>query len=482
MTDPPETTLPPLFVQRMRLLLGAEADAFFAAYAHAEHKGLRVNLLKLDAERFRRLAPWPLEPVPWRPSGFYLPGDGRPGKHPYHAAGLFYLQEPSAMAVAEALDVHPGQRVLDLAAAPGGKATHIAALLEDRGLLVANEIEGGRVKPLAENLERWGARNVVIANATPERLAAVWGPIFDRVLLDAPCSGEGMFRRGAAARLEWSAEHVAGCALRQAAILDQAARLVRPGGCLLYSTCTFAPEENERPIAAFLLAHPGWELVDLPKQHGSAAAQPEWAGAGNQAELGRAIRLWPHRGAGEGHFIALLENAASDDAAAAPDDLPLPAPNPRRYGARDHRGRTPAPARPRASLEAWAAFESRSLTLRLPAGQIVSRNDHLYLLPADLPQMDGLRIIRAGLWLGTLKPGRFEPAHALALALKTRDARMPVPLDSVEVERYLRGETFPSTGPDGWALVTVAGWPLGWGRRIGGVVKNFYPKGLRRLG
>jgi NOL1/NOP2/sun family putative RNA methylase len=474
----------------MRALLGDEADAFFASYARGEQKGLRVNLLKLGVAEFRALAPWPMEPVPWHTSGFYLPDDVRPGKHPYHAAGLYYLQEPSAMAVVEALDVRPGQRVLDLAAAPGGKATQIAALLDNQGVLVANEVEGSRIKALGENLERWGARNVVLLNETPGRLADTFGATFDRVLLDAPCSGEGMFRRGATARLEWSVEHVAGCAVRQAGILKEAARLVRSGGLLVYSTCTFAPEENEQRIAEFLSEHDGWELVDIPKRHGIAPGKPEWGGSPEPVEtlyitslLQRAARLWPHRVAGEGHFIACLRKVSAGVEIEAPSLLAAGSQQGRR-GKRPNRREpgTTGEAVSQAALEAWTSFESRSLTVALPHGQITSRNDQLFLTPRELPEMEGLRVVRPGLWLGTSKPGRFEPSHALALALRAGDAQMTIPLDSDAAERYLRGETWPMAGPDGWALVTVDGWPLGWGRRVGGIVKNFYPKGLRLVG
>ncbi len=474
--------LPPRFVQRMSTLLGAEAEAFLAAFERAPHTGLRVNLLKLNPEHFEHISPWPLEPVPWCWSGFRVPEDARPGKHPYHAAGLYYLQEPSAMAVVEALQVRPGQRVCDVAAAPGGKATHIAALLGAQGVLVANEVEGSRVKALSENLERWGTRNAVITNETPERLADHFGATFDRVLLDAPCSGEGMFRKNLVARAEWSPEHVAGCALRQAGILEQAARLVVGGGLLLYSTCTFAPEENEQRIAAFLLEHPDWELVEIPRRHGFASGRPEWAGTTPLPELARAARLWPHQVAGEGHFMALLRNKGHSAEASISIASRLHDRLARRRKHGVERQRQP-------SLEhaadvaraAWHTFQRASLTITLPDERLLSHRDQVYLAPDTLPDLGTLRVVRPGLWLGTVKPNRFEPSHALALALSSWEAATTVALRDSEVERYLHGETLQSTGPDGWVLATVDGWPLGWGRRVGGIVKNFYPKGLRRM-
>ena len=470
--------LPPPFVQRMRTLLGGEADAFFAAIMAEEQRGLRVNLLKLDASEWEQRSPWLVENVPWCSSGYYLPPEARPGKHPYHAAGLFYVQEPSAMAVVEALDVRPGQRVLDLAAAPGGKATQIAALLGGSGVLLANEIERSRVKALGENLERWGVRNVVLTHETPERLADTLGPIFDRVLLDAPCSGEGMFRKSVTARLEWSAEHVVGCALRQANILLTAARLVRPGGRLVYSTCTFAPEENEQRIAEFVGGHGAWAIDDILRQPEMSDGHPEWA-APRLPELARAVRLWPHKSRGEGHFIAVLENRAAKGAAIPSEPVPERGHEVRR---RSHdRRNQPAPLdRPSdGAMEAWKGFELQALRVTLPRERIFSHGGQLYLRAAETPRLDGLRIVRPGLWLGEAKPGRFEPAHALALALAGADAANSVTLDVEAAGRYLHGETIAADGPPGWVLVTLERWPIGWGRRAGSVVKNFYPKGLR---
>lgn len=465
----------------MRALLGSEADAFFAALEHSPALGLRVNPLKLRPEHFEHITPWVLEPVPWALFGFRVAEGARPGKHPYHAAGLYYLQEPSAMAVVEALDVRPGMRVLDLAAAPGGKSTQIAGYLDGAGLLVANEVESSRIKPLGENLERWGTRNAVITNETSERLAEHFGTFFDRVLLDAPCSGEGMFRKNPGARDEWSVEHVAGCAVRQGRILEQAARLVAPGGLLVYSTCTFAPEENEQRIAAFLAEHPQWSLIDIPKRHGFVAARPEWAGDLATSELKHAVRLWPHRVAGEGHFIALLRNGEQSERSLLPS-AEFARDEARRQQRGGRRGDRVVDTG-EAARAAWQAFERESLTTSFPAERLSVHNDQVYLAPhpegTRLPDFSGLRVVRSGLWLGTAKPGRFEPSHALALALLPDDARLTISLTLDEAERYLRGETFANAGPDGWVLIGVNGWPLGWGRRVGGLVKNFYPKGLR---
>ena len=474
--------IPGPFLARMEGLLGEEYGAFLASYDEAPDVGLRVNTLKIEAEAFRGLAPFDLKPLPWCAAGFTIVGDDAgAGKHPYHAAGLYYLQDPSAMAVAELLDPQPGERVLDLAAAPGGKATHIAALMQGEGLLVANEIHPKRAWELAGNLERWGVRNAAITNETPERLAGRFEGFFDRVLLDAPCSGEGMLRKSAAARVEWAPELVQGCALRQSGILEQAARLVRPGGRLAYSTCTFNPEENEGTIARFLAAHPEFEMVEPPRHPGFSAGRPDWivVGAGlapahglipapgdaqnrEPADLARAVRLWPHRAPGEGHFVAVMRKHDGEPASAAPRPW-----------------RTAKLARP---VEiAYRDFCAAHLT-RTPADERLALvGSYLYALPPDLPDLTGLRYLHPGWWLGTLKKDRFEPSHALALGLTTQDARRvcDLPADAPALAAYLRGEMPISPGEDGWTLVVVDGFPIGWGKRGGSRLKSHYPKGLR---
>ncbi len=508
--------LPAAFLARMTRLLGDEFPAFLASFDAAPSTGLRVNTLKITPEQFRALLPWELAPVPWCPAGFTVTGDGGPGKHPYHAAGLYYLQDPSAMAAAEILAPQPGERVLDLAAAPGGKATHLASLMTNEGLLVANEIHPQRAWDLAENLERWGARNVAITNEAPERLAERFGDFFDAVLVDAPCSGEGMLRRSEAARREWAPELIGGCSLRQAAILEHAAGLVRPGGRLAYATCTFAPEEDEGTVTRFLRDHPEFELAEPPRHAGFAPGRPEWMaewlgqetghsneewgagrlgrgtgrsneewGAGRlgrgtghsnadrqlgpvsdraRSDLSRAVRLWPHLAPGEGHFIALLHKRAAGIA---------PGGSPRAW----------RPARlPRPVEAAYREFCTENLVTVPAAERLALVGSYLYALPPDLPDLTGLRFLHPGWWLGAIKGSRFEPSHALASALRAVDARRAASLaaDTPELLAYLRGETFRNPGENGWLLVAADGYPLGWGKRVNGVVKSKYPKGLRR--
>ena len=462
--------LPPAFLARMQDLLAEEFPAFLASYGQPPVTGLRLNTLKLSPDTWRTLSPYPLTPVPWCPSGYTVetPAPGTcvspppPGKHPFHAAGLYYLQDPSAMAAAELLAPQPGERVLDLAAAPGGKTTHLAALMQGTGLLVANEIHPQRAWDLAENLERCGVRHAVVLNESPARLATHFGASFDRVLLDAPCSGEGMLRKSAAARQEWKPGLVQSCALRQSEILTSAARLVRPAGWLAYTTCTFAPAENEAVIDRFLRAHPAFHLVPIPLRPGFAPARPEWIDPPSTHPLESAVRLWPHRLDGEGHFIAIFQKDGS--AGSEP-------PSPRSF----------APRKPdTASREHLSAFWQPTMIPPIPQDLHLS-GTYLYQLVPGLPELSGLKVLHPGWWLGTVKTGRFEPSHALALGTQPGQVQHTVDFDPADpmLLTYLRGGSLPIPGESGWVLVTVAGYPLGWGKRSNQVIKNAYPRGLR---
>jgi NOL1/NOP2/sun family putative RNA methylase len=459
---PADEGYPTEFVERIHSLIGPEADACLQALADPP-TGLRVNTLRLTPAEFARISPFGLEPLPFPPSGFLVDPEARPGKHPYHAAGLYYLQDPGAMAVATLLAPEPGERVLDLAAAPGGKATHLAALLGDDGLLVANDVHAGRARELAGNLERMGVRNAVVTNESVDRLAGHFGAFFDRVLLDAPCSGESMFHKSSAAREAWSPAAVLGCARRQSELLDAAAALVRPGGTLVYSTCTFGPEENEAVVARFVKAHAGFELISLPAVPGAEPGEPAWVDEElRDAALHRTVRLWPKRVPGAGHFVAGLR---------------------RRDGADEAPRRDPEPKLGRQQRALFAAFADEYLAdSSIGSGRLLQRGSELYALPESLPALGRLRVERPGLWLGTLHANRFEPSHALALWLRATEAtsRLEVAHDGPEVSAYLRGETLRRPGPAGWVLVTVGGFALGWGKRVGETVKNHYPKGLRR--
>lgn len=469
-----ETALPLAFMARMAALLDEEFPPFLAVLNQKPVPALRVNTLKLPVEQFLALSPWALTPVPWCSEGFTLDRKVNSGTHTYHEIALYYVQDASAMAVGALTAPQPGERVLDLCASPGGKSTHLASLLAGQGVLVANEIDRGRTEVLRRNLERWGATNALVLNETPERLAARWPGAFDRVVVDAPCSGEGMFRKNEEARYHWSEAHVLGCALRQREILHSAARLVRPGGRLVYATCTFAPEEDEGVIDRFLRSHPDFTLLEPPWHEGFQPGRPEWADwpaveedlRGTQSNsLQRAVRLWPHKLQGEGHFVAVMQRAGD----APPADW-KPA-QPVRLAPSD-----------RAALEAfWQPLIGRPLPERLLLRPRQSQEVEVLAPPEGAPDTAGLRTALAGWRLGVLRKGRFEPSHALAMALRAEEvhSRVDEPIGGELAARYMRGETLDAPGPDGWVLIAVEGFPVGWGKRVGSVVKNHYPKSLR---
>ena len=443
--------LPPAFVSRMRAQLGEEADAYFAAMEMPCLRGLRLNPQKPVSDAALEAVGGVEEPVPWYPAlGRYLRNDSPAGTDPLHEAGAYYLQEPSAMAPVSVLSPRPGECVLDLCAAPGGKSTQIAAALAGEGLLVSNEPVPSRAKILSRNIERMGVPNALVVSAQPEALAARWGVLFDAVLVDAPCSGEGMFRRHPETRAEWNPASPMGCAERQRRILGCAAAMLRPGGRLVYSTCTLSPEENEETVRWFLQEHPDFSAqpFSLSGDYGTLDA-PEGM-----------LRLYPHRVRGEGHFVACLRRAG--DAPAA--DLMRPA---------AERLSPPAPA-VRAAYSAFAA------PLRgLPAAN-AQLGDAL-LSASDLPPLDGIRVLRAGVQLGVMKGKIFAPDHALAMCLSPACGLPVLALDRAGALRYQSGEALPAPEDmSGWTLAVYEGLVLGFGKASGGQFKNHYPKGLRR--
>ena len=429
--------LPEGFLERMKGQLGEEYQAFVDTLDRPRAVALRFNPLKGEAPQL----PFVQQPVPWEPLGYYYDPQARPGLHPYHEAGVYYLQEASAMAPVALLDPQPGEKICDLCAAPGGKSTQIAGRLLGRGFLLCNEIHPKRARILSQNIERLGIPNALVTNTTPADLAERFAGFFDRVLVDAPCSGEGMFRKEEAAVTDWSQETVEMCARRQGEILESAARLVRPGGRLVYSTCTFAPEEDEGAVAAFLAAHPEFEPEEV---------EAPWFVPGENGSF----RMWPHKLLGEGHFAAVLrkmEGPEADVATAPGEKLP-------------------------------AVFQSfaKELGITLPQGKALSFGQNLYWAPAELPDLTRLKVLRPGLELGTLRKDRFEPAHALALWLGDCGNVCSFSPDSQEIRRYLHGDVVEAT-QKGWCLVKAGDYSLGWGKGDGRVLKNHYPKGLRRL-
>ena len=428
--------LPAAFLERMKVQLGEEYDAFLQSLERPRAVALRFNPLKGGVPEL----PFVGENVPWEPNGFYYDPDSRPGLHVFHEAGVYYLQEASAMAPVSLLDPRPGERVCDLCAAPGGKTTQIAARMLGEGFLLCNEINPKRAKILSRNIERMAVSNALVTNEHPATLAQRYAGSFDKVLIDAPCSGEGMFRKEEAAVTDWSVETVEMCARRQAEILHSGAQLVRPGGRLVYSTCTFAPEEDELAVAAFLESHPDFEpeVVEAP-----------WF---VPVENG-GHRMWPHKRRGEGHFAAVLRKKGED----ACEFVPMQG--------------TKLP-------KEWLQF-AKELDIELPGGKAVLFGETLYWAPEGMPEIGRLKVLRPGLELGTVKKGRFEPAHALALWLKTCKNVQDYPAEGPEMEKYIHGDVVPS-GLRGWTLVTAGGYSIGWGKGDGNVLKNHYPKGLRR--
>jgi NOL1/NOP2/sun family putative RNA methylase len=457
----------PAFLERMNKLLGPEFPAFEAAMGASRVNSVRVNTAKLELSELEAFVGQSLERVPWCDIGIYVSHESRLGSSWLHAAGGLYVQEASAMAVVQVLEPQPGERILDLCAAPGGKSTHIAQLMRGSGLLITNEIVNTRARILAENLERLGFPGVVM-NEEPARLAAAWPAFFDRVLVDAPCGGEGMFRKDPDAARAWTPSTPSTCARRQTDILESAATLLKPGGVMVYSTCTFAPEENEMVIESFLEAHSEFELLELDffKHNGFDPGHPEWANG--DARLSRTARLWPHKLRGEGHFIAKLCKADGEEFEVVLEE------DKANIGAEPF-------GRKHALGKAWQEF-SRGLGTPDNVNHIVFR-DEIQMLEFETPALDGLRVIRAGLPIAQIQKDRLEPAHALshwfargfsgvpALNLEPNDPR---------VAAFLHGELLTvDSDHNGWVLVRANGLGLGWGKQVGARVKNHYPKHLR---
>ena len=438
-------------------------DGTYLAVVSPDH-----NVLPLITDHFQDRfndQPWLIYDAK-RHYGYYYDGATAPGKHPYHEAGLYYIQEASAMAPVGFLDVKPGEFVLDLCAAPGGKSTQIGALLHGTGLLVSNEIHPTRARILSENVERMGLAGVCVTNESPERLAEVFPAYFDKILVDAPCSGEGMFRKNEIALTEWSEENVRLCGERQDGILDEAAKMLRPGGRMVYSTCTFSEWENEGTIRRFLERHPEFRTVDNLRFKASEEKEVSFDGM---------LRLYPHQIRGEGHFLAVLQKEG-----ATPE------------GCHSQSLGGNAKLLQEKECREWMEFEKE--TFRRPVRSCVFGQDrqvgflrfgdNLYLIPDEYPSLKGLRVLRPGLHLGEIKKDRFEPSHALALALGADDVQKVWRMSSKDYlpVAYLGGRTFPAEGLKGWYLILVDGISLGWGKLAGNVMKNHYPKGLRKDG
>ncbi|MBE7085182.1 MAG: hypothetical protein E7368_03915 [Clostridiales bacterium] len=429
--------LPQEFIRNMQKQLPEnEWEAFFAVYNEKPYKGVRINPLKGEPAKIRPLLPFLEETVAWEENGFYTQEE-KLGSSPFHSAGLFYSQEPSAMSASPLLEVQAGERVLDLCSAPGGKGTQLASRMNGEGIILLNEPVSSRAKILSQNVERMGIKNAVVTSELPERLSERFVGYFDKILVDAPCSGEGMFRKNAEEALgEWSEENVALCAKRQRYILEEATKMLKVGGRLVYSTCTFAVEEDEGQVEAYLSTHPNMRLIKTEK-------------------------LYPHRVKGEGHFVALFEKVDGESL------TPL---------------KTVKATAGKVALEAYKAFE-KTLFHTAFAKNLHEVNGVLYALPDNVFDWKGLQTLRVGVRLGEVKNGRFEPNHSLAMCLKKEECKNVVEFSSTDtrVDKYLHGETVEAETENGWCLVCVEGYPIGWGKAVNGVIKNHLPKGLRRI-
>ena len=425
--------LPEKFIERMKKQLPEnEWEAFFACYDLPPVKGVRLNVLKGDRYALKEKLPFLNEPIEWEENGFYTTEE-KLGASVWHFAGLFYSQEPSAMSAAPLLEVKKGEKVLDLCSAPGGKGTQLAAAMQGEGILVLNEPVLQRAKILSQNVERLGVKNAVVISALPEEISDKFEGYFDKILVDAPCSGEGMFKKNAEEALsEWSEENVFLCAKRQKEILKHATKMLKRGGRLVYSTCTFSEEEDEGQVRDYLCSFPEMRLLKQEK-------------------------FYPHKIKGEGHFVALFEKTDGEES-----ELKIKKPNVTK-----------------SAEKAYREFEKKFFKIQF-AHNLHEVNGVLYELPNGVFEWQGLHVLRAGLKLGECINGRFEPAHALATSVKKDECKNVVEVTGEQAEKYLRGETFDYETENGWCLVCLDGYPLGLGKAVNGTIKNHYPKGLRK--
>lgn len=475
--------LPIEFEKKMKAFLGNEWDDFLYSYDNNRFQALRFNTLKVQSpeERMRILKVLGISSdkrVSWANEAYYFDENVRPGKHPYHEMGLYYIQEPSAMSAAALLAPKPGMRVLDLCAAPGGKSTQLATYLGDSGLLVSNEINTQRSRILSQNIERMGIKNAIVTNEDSFVLASHFPGFFNAIQVDAPCSGEGMFRKLPEAIEQWSIENVAICAARQKEILDNAAVMLKPGGTIVYSTCTFSKEENEDVIEYFLERHPDFTLEEME-------------------------RFWPHKVDGEGHFVAKLVRRGSvnefgadydvcEDSCNKVEDtgLKVDRKTKKNKNSKNRKNET-KPALTKENMKLLSEFLDETISEDVAAwiknSRLVMFGEQLYRLPDMEVDIKGLKVQRAGLHIGEFKKQRFEPSHSLALALKLNDAKNLVKLtcDNPQTIGFFNGQSVVLSDEQtaeckkGWALVCVDGYTAGWGKVNGTQVKNHYPKGLR---
>ncbi|MCI8363474.1 MAG: NOL1/NOP2/sun family putative RNA methylase [Eubacterium sp.] len=466
--------LPQKFCDEMKQLLEDEYPAYLSSMEEKRKYGLRVNTSKISVEKFLEICPFDVTPIPYINNGFYYEDKVQPAKHPYYFAGLYYLQDPSAMTPASRLPVEPGDTVLDLCAAPGGKATELAAKLKGKGLLVANDISSKRAKALLKNIELFGVENSFIVTEYPAKLKEYFKGFFDKILIDAPCSGEGMFRKDPSMIRAWEQNGPAFYSRLQREILEQALPMLKDGGMLLYSTCTFSVMEDEESVEYLLSLDGDLRLVEMEGYRGFAKGRPELAGG--DPELTKCVRIFPHKLDGEGHFLALFQKGGEIKVERKSEGPMLAGAKRSGLG--------------RGDRELFEAF-SKNVVKEFDLCRIENKNGMLYYMPEMLPQLRGIRFLRSGLFLGEMKKKRFEPSQSLAMALRAEEycKRAELTAEDERVLRYLKGETLtlekadltPEAQEGGWILVCVDGYPLGWGKFGGGVLKNKYHPGWRLM-
>ena len=472
-----------------------EADSFFARHSEVPSEGFYESFDKtpLHGVRLSRSKTVPSEhemllrqidpsctapdPVEWCEGGYYLSEDSddtrKTGRNPLYHAGVFYPQEPSAMLPAQVLAVKPGEIVLDLCAAPGGKACRIGEDLKGEGLLVANEISYERSKALLRNIERSGITNSVILNESPENIAGRLPGFFDKILIDAPCSGEGMFRRDRSACSSYEKYGPSTCVPIQKTILDSADICLREGGEIVYSTCTFCEEEDELMISSFIASHPSYGIIPHPEIRG-ITHNPDGS-----------MRIWPHLNRGDGHFCVHMVKGESSS-----QRPPLSG---------FVRSNKPLKASERRGFDLAREFLSEILTddgfntlTRVP---FTNHAGGVFLIDFDENLFRGLKVCKTGLYIGDTRltsSGKsvFAPSNSIALAL-TRDMVKPdrylaLSFDDPRLERYLKGETIQLTEGggvtgNGTVVIGAGNAPLGFGKTGGTQIKNMYPKAWRLI-
>ena len=473
--------LPEKYVERMKRLLGEQYPLYEAALSRPPTKGFRVNTKKISAEDFEGINVFGAERIPYVEDGFYLDYEDKIGNHPFHHAGMVYVQEPAAMAPAECIDIQPDWWVLDMCAAPGGKSSQIAGKLGEGSVLVSNEIIPSRCRILTGNVERLGLTNVITTCMDTERLAAEFPRTFDLIMVDAPCSGEGMFRKEEIAIDEWSEDNVRMCAERQAKILDNAVNALSNGGYIVYATCTFSLEENEMTVDGFLRRHPEFEIVPVCRDVERATVEGIYFEGCACESIGYARRFYPHIGRGEGQFMAVLHSTLDKQPRGELESKTVSADGRAERGKGKNRARKASTELSAGIISAARAFLSETLC-SYKAENVTEYNGNPVYFPPLFKVKNGVAF-SFGVNIGEVRKNYIQPHHQFFMAMG-RDFKRRIELspDSDELRRYLHGESFECDCEDGWAVVTVCGCSVGGVKVVSGTAKNHYPKGLRSLG